>query len=132
MWGVLDEAMKILADELMLKIDLKSLAPPVPAQFKNLFIVPYDEHGQLSTKKTILDLRPGAKIKIAPKEACNAGMLGTVIKQNETGDYLINLEGYKYCSVLGRWWVNEAIAGQLTQLPIINEAIKVVEVQQIQ
>ena len=60
MWGVLDDAMKILAEELQLVIDPTSLAPKLDVKFDNKFLIPYDENGLLSkTKKMYLNLKPG-------------------------------------------------------------------------
>jgi NAD-dependent SIR2 family protein deacetylase len=125
-WAKLDDAFKILTEELGIseqKIrDLPSNGYVLPVHYKDRFPVPYDANGKRSDTHTmILDLTQGAKVRIAVPGACNENVLGEVCGKRN-GDYSISLNEKKGIvrRLMGKWWVQEALAGTIPRLPIVN------------
>jgi NAD-dependent SIR2 family protein deacetylase len=126
-WAKLDDAFKLLVKELGISEkeirDLPTRGKEAPKHYKDKFPVPYDQNGLRSDTHTmILDLTLGAKVRIAVPGACNENTLGEVAGKRD-GDYSISLKEKKGAvrRVLGKWWVDEALSGSLTRLPLVNQ-----------
>jgi transcription antitermination factor NusG len=93
--------------------------------------VKYDENGHLQddgdNNSFILDLSPGAKVRIVggPYD----GDLGEVSHINKGGNYAIQFMHAinkttqvkkPFMRVLGWWWVQAAVEGTVTTLPVVN------------
>eukprot|EP01098_Paradermamoeba_levis_P016805 TRINITY_DN930_c0_g1_i2.p1 TRINITY_DN930_c0_g1~~TRINITY_DN930_c0_g1_i2.p1 ORF type:complete len:378 (-),score=113.12 TRINITY_DN930_c0_g1_i2:277-1410(-) len=131
-WAKLDDAFSILAKKL--GTDLSPVIPP-PLPSGDVFVVPYDEEGMLSSTGdvySLLDLRTGAKVRIPVEGAMNENAMGEIRGKKEDGNYRVWLEEKKkdgketktVVRLLGWWWVEAALRGAIKQLPVINVEVK--------
>mmetsp|Transcript_14917 Transcript_14917/g.19261 ORF Transcript_14917/g.19261 Transcript_14917/m.19261 type:complete len:221 (+) Transcript_14917:643-1305(+) len=130
-YAKLDVVMALLAKEMGLTIDTHMYEPNVPKELivrPDVFIVPYDENGNLSKNtKTHWNLMKGAKIKVT--DGPGTGYEGIVSGKNEDGHYICTLPNQREGSIsqgkvlskymLGSWWVESAINGNAPKLPDI-------------
>jgi len=82
----------------------------------------------------VWDLRVGANVMICVKEAKNYGALGTIAKKR-ADNYSIFLEETKkngsketVMRLLGYWWVDNALNGNILCLPVVNVGAKITPV----
>jgi len=121
----LDEVLGLLAAEL----NLPELPAQQPLQFgTDTFTLPYDQSGNHApTKKSLLDLREGAKIRVVMGNF--AGCKGVVGKKNEQGHYHVQVfspvEGTDIIitndHLFGSWWITEALGGFIPRLPFVQD-----------
>lgn len=128
-WAKLDDAFKLLAEKLNIKIK--------PTLFtlnsgNDVFSVPYDAEGKFDpNSEMVLDLRPGAKVRICVEGAKNFGATGEVGDKKEGGHYRIHLketkgkQEYFTTRLFGCWWIDSALKGTAPQLPLINQDPKI-------
>lgn len=115
-WAKIDDAMKVLAKHLGIKVDKTQIKTE-----KDIIECPYDKKGAFDeTKKMVLDLSIGSKIKIIQPGASNKGLEGVVYKKDKFGHYVIHFPKKKYSRMMGKWWMTEFANGNLMQIPIIN------------
>jgi len=122
----LDQVLTMLVDELGCKAEdrkedaLGALAADTPG----LWQIPYNEQGLKSSKHTTLDLRPGARLRIV--SGPYVGSEGEVQGTNRQGHYKITfrVQLKKFLApfpmVLGSWWVEAAVKGQVPALPVVT------------
>eukprot|EP01123_Difflugia_compressa_P005182 TRINITY_DN1678_c0_g3_i1.p1 TRINITY_DN1678_c0_g3~~TRINITY_DN1678_c0_g3_i1.p1 ORF type:complete len:439 (+),score=86.61 TRINITY_DN1678_c0_g3_i1:44-1318(+) len=126
-WAKLDDAFTLLLPFLQLDI---SSAVPIPRTLPStcdIYEVPYNENGfKDHTRIMLWDLRKGAKVKVALKDAQNFGAKGVVDERKEY-HYMIWLEEksimnfpQKLHRAMGVWWVEEALSGKAAYLPVVN------------
>lgn len=108
---------------------------------KDLFLVPYEattgrrinegagsnEKGEFTKQLTQLDLREGATVKLVMGP--HAGDDGEVVGKQKEGHYRIRFRhalkpGAKlkapFERILGTWWVDAAVKGEVEVLPVVN------------
>ena len=68
-------------------------------------------------------IRKKARVRVAIDGAMNAGCVGYVSDTNSHGHYRVVLKEKKRSEwyLFGKWWLQEAIEGKLSQLPLVNE-----------
>jgi len=121
----LDDAFKILLTKLAINPDVRHIPVTLP-DCNDHYVVPYDKKGKKSkTETTILDLTKGAKIVVPVPGACNEGCVGEV-KGREGPHYSLVIEepDGRYRYLLGAWWIDCALRGTITWLPVINREPK--------
>jgi len=71
---------------------------------------------------SILDLRDGSKVELTMGP--HKGAVGEVMGKNFEGHYKITFrvteKKFPLCSVLGLWWLQAAIEGTVTAIPVVN------------
>jgi len=89
----------------------------------DIAVVPYDSDGKLDkNSRMIFDLRENAKIRVPIEGAMNGGCLGYMYRKKHGHYQVVIHEKMGPCvRVLGAWWIAEAIAGVLAQLPIVPQ-----------
>lgn len=136
----IDDVMKLLLMELNLakvKADIDHImVPSVPHFFQpdtsrgrtdtpDVFSIPYDSNGLLNTSScSTLDVREGSTVRLTggPYE----GDEGTVLGKNREGHlriqfrHLVGKTRRPFESVLGSWWLQSAVLGDVPLLPIVN------------
>lgn len=117
-WAKLDDAFRLLA-EIM---GLGPIEPPaVTCPEGDVYDVPYDSTGSHDESMRLrLNLREDSVLTIANRGAINYGKVGKVTGKTPDGDYLIAFNNLRPF-VLGRWWINTALAGGVDVLPVINQ-----------
>jgi len=123
-WAKLDDVFRLLAQKLNLG-EIKKI--PLPLHPGDVYEVPYNGEGYLDQSvRMVWDLRIGANVMIAVKEAKNYGALGTVAKKRAE-HYSIFLEETKkngsketVMRLFGYWWVDAALNGTVLCLPLVN------------
>merc|ERR1712146_492318 len=140
-YATIDAVMEMLAEALgisdmvksMEHVHKPSLAPQSQIQ-EDLFLVPFDAHGNPSEEKTIWDLREGSRVRLTGGPY--AGDVGKIMGKNDDGHYRIRFEDslhpifkvkYRPFSLwLGNWWLEEASRGYAIspggKLPFVNVA----------
>ena len=137
----IDEVMQLLAEELELQVDETefqlSEVPPeqaVPGK-PHIYLVPYDKHGMPCKTLHPWDLSVGARVMLTAGPG--KGFKGVVrhpptVTDTPSGrehSFMVKLpctrEGPELGKkrglyALGTWFVEDALAGRLTQLPLIN------------
>lgn len=122
-FGQTDEVMELLAQELQLPtcayaLDYSSLKD------KDVFrLTDYNPRGQRSPGcgGIVLDLRTGQHVFIVKQpewDRKRRGETGLVVGKTSDGDYMISIGGVT--RTLGRWWIREALLGQVPSIPIVN------------
>lgn len=119
-WAPLDDVFKKLAGIL----NLVDLTPVLPSHPGDVFDIPYDVSGNRSENvRTTWDLRPGVKVRIAPRCASNYGVIGTIIGKNVDGHYVLDF-GTCTCledmDLMGSWWIDSALRGAVPTIPLVN------------
>jgi NAD-dependent SIR2 family protein deacetylase len=145
----LDVVFTMLADYLDLTPKVKSMDhiyQPTCAEGsiveEDVFLVPFDETGCPSAKKTTWDLRSGRRVKImgGPYEGC----VGEIVGKSKAGHYRISCRGFKvagnafadadlpehlrvkrpFSLWLGNWWLEAATKGfgimEGGKIPFVN------------
>ena len=142
LFGKSDDILRMLLPEL--GFGLSIVKPPVWPQ-QDRALVPYDKDGRrCSGKRMWLDLRKGQAVRITPGhniqgakqpaymhigakkpvvikgETRQPGVgLGSVLNRcNSTCSFVLQIEGAQMR--LGLWWVESAMRGGVTHLPIVN------------
>ena len=79
-----------------------------------------------AARTTVLDLREGAKVRVTA--GMFKGDLGTITGKNREGHYRVQIEHQikkggklraKVPKILGTWWVEAAVKGQIDLLPVV-------------
>jgi len=133
-FATLDDVFIRLAKELGLELPPpKSYVPSYPKEAEvalDVFSVPYDRNGRLSTRDERLtwSLKPGSRVRVT--QGPGEGFEGEMQKKRDDGHYVVQLpciregdprHGKGFVSyVLGSWWVQSAAAGLAPVLPIVN------------
>jgi len=129
----IDDVMALLAEEM--KLDVPTETPvykcdkSVQPAF-DLFLVPYDKNGNRTKQGTSMwDLRDGAQVVV--NGGPGVGFTGTVVGKTADGHYRISLPCIREGSpdhgkglvtyLLGSWWVQQAVEGLATTLPVVNK-----------
>ena len=134
-FATIDTVMGLLAEEMRLAV-IPYASVPGPSSYgvgakENIFRVPYDRHGQLTTVKADQvpwDLSAGARVRVV--SGPGEGFEGIVLGRTKAGHFRVELplmrEGasdHGSCErvyVLGWWWVVTAMKGACESLPIVN------------
>jgi len=117
----IDDVTRMLAEELALEVPPKMHVPEVDPAYiveEDVFLVPFDEHGQPSSERRRWDLREGSWVRIVggPYD----GDFGEMCGKNLQGHYKIrclhalNKKSKKKAPkmrVLGSWWTESATQG---------------------
>jgi len=128
-WAKLDDAFRLLANNLGF-LDVGPIPPKIPDG--DIFEVPYNEKGAKDiNSKMILDLREGASVIVVVETATNFKATGTVVSKRD-GHYSVRLKESDgiITRLLGTWWIDAALHGTVSQLPLINTEPKVSTVPQ--
>jgi NAD-dependent SIR2 family protein deacetylase len=133
-WAKIDDAFKILMQELGINEDVIKVMPKngkeLPKKYGDVFKIPYNENGIVCDNKTMtLDLRVGQKVRICHKGAMNENALGTIVKKND-GNWTVALEekkGKQTWRVLGKWMIEAALRGAIPRIPIMNQEPVIVD-----
>ncbi len=127
-WAKLDDAFKLLLKELDIDEQVIRSLPKygvdIPSKYKeDVFPLPYDDKGVPSKTHTMtLDLRKGTKVRICAPGASNENAIGTVVGKRN-GDWSIEFKEKDKIKrrIFGKWFVVEALRGEITQLPLVNQ-----------
>jgi hypothetical protein len=113
-----------------MEVEIESIRPEVPVG--TIFRIPYDENGRRLTDDErdqglqILDLSPGAQVRIVNPDASNTGNVLVVLPERDhEGNFFLgrvqsSTNQFKSRWTLGRWYVTAFINGDLDQLPCVN------------
>lgn len=129
-FATIDKVMEMLAAELSLAV------PPAPAHrpWKELPVLkdlPYGADGKRSTSSRLtLDLRAGSKLRVVNQPDWDRDARGNVCEVVESAEsraaegHISLLFGKSGSSgsivrVLGRWWLDAAMAGSIEYLPVV-------------
>jgi hypothetical protein len=140
-FGTLDDVFGRLADAMQLQQGAAGAARPA-TEDTDRFEVPYDaagrrlEPGSGAAATTTLDLSEGAALTITagPSAGCPAVVTG----RNIEGHWRVQLQHHSHkqpagkkvppvmrlfaeTRLLGTWWVDAALRGELLQLPVVNQ-----------
>jgi len=119
-WATLDDAFAILAKKLELG-PIRPIPPVLPRG--EVFYIPYDATGgKDESLRMTLDLRVGAKL-IIPIEESSRANCECVVTGRKGDHFLLDVtkkNGFKVPSILGSWWVVDAINGVVPRIPIVN------------
>lgn len=134
-YATIDRTMELLAEHLVLDVPpTQTPLPPLPTVPRPLgierevFEVPYDERGQRLEEghlRRSWDLRYRSIhfITIGPNKGARAIILGKL----EDTHYRVGIRlrpdfqgDYEEIRIMGSWWVNAAVAGEVEMLPIMN------------
>jgi NAD-dependent SIR2 family protein deacetylase len=125
-YAKIDDVMELLAAEL----GISNVVRPMDAKYEpdlaensivadDVLSVPFDADGNLSSDKTVWDLREGKQVKLTggPYE----GDIGTIMGKNVHGDYRIrfvdsinpvfNAKRRPFSLWMGNWWLEQASKG---------------------
>jgi NAD-dependent SIR2 family protein deacetylase len=125
-WAKLDDAFKLLVKELEIDENVIARLPRHGyklSKYNDVFTLPYDTNGCFSKRERLtLDLRQGAKVRICAPGAVNENALGTIVGKKH-GDWLVEIEEVARVArrVFGKWWIEAALRGAITQLPLVNQ-----------
>mmetsp|Transcript_5247 Transcript_5247/g.8655 ORF Transcript_5247/g.8655 Transcript_5247/m.8655 type:complete len:527 (+) Transcript_5247:280-1860(+) len=86
--------------------------------------VPYDDSGKRSSSQSLLDVRVGSTLRLTggPYE----GDEGEVLGRNREGHlrvqfrHLVGRTRRPFETVLGSWWLQAAVRGEVAQMPIVS------------
>eukprot|EP00808_Paulinella_micropora_P017636 g3602.t1 len=137
-FGTIDQVLSLLAEEMNLKVGSVRYEPTWPGDFvrpNDKYLVPYDaESGKKLAEgapRTVLDLAEDALVQITRGQF--KGDQGVVVNRNPEGHWRIQFrheigrrgaggKSFKapMVRVLGHWWVEQAVKGELPFLPIVN------------
>jgi hypothetical protein len=132
-FATIDDVLESLATELSLSVGSanENVVFSVPEHHlpfgaeEDVFLVPYDEQGKLSSQgeRRMLDLRLNAKLTIAIGK--NRGQQASVLGKNADGHYRIavhhdSANNWNEVRLLGRWWPSAAVAGEVRQIPLLG------------
>lgn len=131
--GKLDDVFAALARKLQLTPD-EIAAPELPfalpeQKVTNVFpLKRYDAEGvrlarDAPDSKTVLDLRDGKKVRVSIPEASNVDLIATVCGEDLEGNFQFALARpgkLVRTYLLGRWWIRDALKGEIARLPIVN------------
>lgn len=131
-WARIDDVFRLLAEKLQLAPALFEMPPqPFPAlPAGTVFALPrYDADGAKMAATEAdsafrLDLTPGARVRIANREAPNKDAVGEMREQDRAGNFVVAFsQKGKLTRVytLGRWWLDAALKGEIEQLPLVNQ-----------
>lgn len=73
---------------------------------------------------TRLDLRPGRVVRVAIPEASNVGLRAVVHGVDAEGNFVFTVRRAGKLArtyLLGRWWLADAMRGQVRRMPIVND-----------
>jgi len=129
-WAKLDDVFALVAKKLGLTADDLE-PPPVPFPLPATSVervYPLPRYGvrlpQVAPDSTtVLDLRDGATVHIVIPEASTSGMVAVVAGEDDEGNFLFEMrrEGkLTRHSLLGRWWVRDAMRANVPRMPIMN------------
>lgn len=130
----IDDVMILLANEMKLHVPTETPAYKCDDSVqlsRDLFHVPYDTRGKRTNQgKSTWDLRDGATVVV--NGGPGNGFKGTVRGKTNDGHYRISLPCIREGSpdhgkgsvtyLLGSWWVQQAVEGLATTLPVVNES----------
>lgn len=137
----IDALMEVLADELGIADKVRPMDHvyvPDLAQgavvAEDMFLVPFDEHGDPSPEKMVWDLRLGKRVRLTGGPY--AGDVGTIMEKSQSGHYRIrfedsvnpdfNVKRRPFSLWLGNWWLEEATKGYGIcpegKIPLVNVA----------
>lgn len=92
---------------------------------QDVYLIPYDERGnRCDDSATYLDLRDGSKVRLT--SGPYQGDEGVVLGKNREGHlriqfrHLVGKTPRPFESVLGSWWVQAAVQGDVPLLPLVN------------
>lgn len=129
----MDDVFALLAKKLQLTPD-EIAAPSLPfalpeQKVANVFALKrYDAEGvrlpaDAPDSKTVIDLRDGKRVRVAIPEASNVDLIATVAGQDPEGNFQFSLRRDGKLTrtyLLGRWWIRDALNGEIARLPIVN------------
>jgi NAD-dependent SIR2 family protein deacetylase len=146
-FATIDSVMELLAEEMGLSMDpspqCEMIIPPGRQPEEDLFLVPYDQEGNLMencqvgeegdadlSKLMRLDLREDAVLHITTGQF--SGDKGVVMSKHPEGHFRIQFRhnigkgGKKFMApmlrTLGWWWVDAATRGELPSIPVVSRS----------
>lgn len=130
LFGKSDDVLEDLLSHLN-EVNLPTVLQPTIYRGERRVLVPYDANGRRSTTSFMWwDLRPGTKIQLTGNHNIHgseqpryrylkAPYQGTVLRYNSlTSGIDLNVGGVSF--TLGQWWLDAAIRGGASTLPIVN------------
>ena len=130
LFGETDRILSALLKELLLQQEKCIVPKQMKEKMRVKVLVPYDSKGRRSTThKMWWDLRPGAAVKLSgghnvkgagqPSHRRLRNNAGKVTSwRDDTSGIHMNIDGVPMC--LGQWWVEAAVRGGPSTLPVIN------------
>lgn len=118
----LDDVFQLLGEEMGIDLrEFKQYRPEVPAKNQkapDLFMVPYSKDGNPARKLGEWKLFKGAKVVVT--DGRYEGDVATVVGKNSEGHYRIRLDDTKQEVIMGSWFVQAAVRGEVDRLPVVN------------
>ena len=137
-WAKLDTVFELLAHKLDIpaaELAMPPLVLPLPVTGdEDVFLLPrYSPTTGLKLadeapdSRFVLDLRDGARVRIAHPDASNLNALGVVDGQTPEGHWKIAIKRPGKLTrvyVLGRWWIAEAMTGVGHNVPVVSAQVE--------
>lgn len=131
-YATIDRTMELLAKQMQLDVGPPAcsiqLPPTEHCHADDIFAVPYGKNGQRqvdSSSRILWDLRPRSIHSVT--RGPNEGARAIILSKTDDGHYRVGIRlrpdfqgDYQDIRILGSWWVNSAVAGDVDWLPIVN------------